>query len=280
MKVLVTGSNGQLGRALQPLLPKGVFTDSGQLDIANSDAVDNFNWTGVQAIINAAAYTNVDGAEQDQQTAHKVNADGVANLARIATKHSIPLVQVSTDYVFDGTSTTPYQTDSPINPKSVYGSTKAAGEQAAAQTTQHHIVRTSWVYGDGSNFVRTMLRLGRERDHITVVGDQIGRPTNANDLANVLVKLLQIKAPPGIYHATNAGEPISWADFATEIFKLAKINCVVEPITTSQYLEGKIGIAPRPAYSVLALDSLTVAGITMPDWRESLQNYLNKELLA
>lgn len=277
MKVLVTGANGQVGRAIQELLPEGIFTDSSQLDITDSSAVQNFDWSNVQAIINAAAYTNVDGAEADKETAKKVNADGVANLAAAATKHSVPLVHISTDYVFDGTATTPYETTAPLNPQSVYGATKAAGEQAAARAPQHYIVRTSWVYGDGNNFVRTMLRLGKDRDHLTVVDDQHGRPTNASDLARALVQLLKTKAPYGVYHATNDGPVISWAEFATEIFRQTNLDCAVHPISTAEYTKGKTGIAPRPAYSALSLKALEEVGISMPDWRSSLSNYIQQE---
>ena len=278
MPALITGANGQLGLELRKLLPDAIATDSAELDITDAAAVQRYDWSGVDAIYNSAAFTDVDGAETQADLADRVNHLGAANLAEAARAHHIPLIHLSTDYVFDGTATEPYPVDAPLNPQSQYGKTKATGEQAVAQAPQHYIIRTSWLYGDGNNFVRTMLRLGRERNELTVVNDQRGRPTSALDLAQALVHLVRHKAPYGTYHFSNAGSVISWAEFAAAIFQIAKIDCKVTPITTAEYLKGKTGIAPRPAYGALDLASIEAVGITPPDWHDSLADYIRAEL--
>jgi len=278
VKALITGANGQLGRELQRLLPDAIATDTAELDITDATAVRAFDWSDIKVIYNAAAYTNVDGAEQHAKLAEKVNAAGPANLAEIARAHDITLVQPSTDYVFDGTATQPYPETAERHPQGVYGTTKARGEEAVETVPKRYLVRTSWVYGEGHNFVRTMLKLGADRDEITVVSDQLGRPTYAKDLATALVQLVQNNAAFGTYHFQNDGAIISWAAFATAIFEAAGISCRVVPITTAEYTKGKIGIAPRPAYAALALEKVKAVGINPRPWLEALAEYIKQEL--
>lgn len=274
---LVTGANGQLGRALRPLLPEARFMDVDALDITDRQALSHFDWSDITAIVNAAAWTAVDDAEEPEKTlaAWDVNVTGVANLAWHARRLDIPLVQVSTDYVFAGDQLSPVPVDGPLAPQSVYGLTKAASEMAARLAPQHYVVRTSWVFGDGANFVRTMLRLTESRNEVRVVDDQVGRPTYAVDLAAVIVALLDRRSPPGTYHATGSGDVVSWADVAAAA--LEGTGCAVEPVTTAEYLAGSPQAAPRPSYSALDLTTLTAVGISMRDWRVALAEYLEKE---
>jgi dTDP-4-dehydrorhamnose reductase len=278
MKALVTGANGQLGKALRQLLPEATFTDYQELDITDAGAVASFDWHGIQAIINAAAFTNVDGAEASGQllASWNINVTGVANLAAQARSLAIPLVHVSTDYVFEGNATQPIPVDAPLDPKGMYGIEKAASEFAARIAPTHYVVRTSWVFGDGPNFVRTMLKLAGDRDELAVVNDQLGRPTYAPDLAAALIGLLE-RGAPGTYHFSNNGDIVSWAEFAKTIFEVSGSSCKVTPISTAQYLEGKTGIAPRPAYSALDLSKTEIAGVSARDWRAALKDYLTKE---
>lgn len=277
MRPLITGAGGQLGRALQELLPNAIAADRTRLDIADRRSVEQFNWAEISAVYNAASYTNVDGAEKDLASAWEVNTSGTANLAIATRQQNIPLVHISTDYVFDGAASGAYREDDPVKPLNHYGRTKAASELAAAINPQNFTVRTSWVYGEGNNFVRTMLALGG-RDELRVVDDQRGRPTFAGDLAQALVDLVNKRPDYGIYHATNGGPVISWADFAKEIFAYSGHRCTIKPITTAEYAKAKPGMAPRPAYSALDLDKLESAGINMPDWKASLHQYLKGEL--
>ena len=281
MSVLVTGAGGQLGKALAAQLPSAKLptarlVTSAQLDITRREALDAFDWTGITAIINAAAWTGVDNAEETDSTlpAWDVNATGVANLAWHARWLGIPLVHVSTDYVFDGDGDAPIPADGLVDPRGVYGITKAAGELAARLAPTYYVVRTSWVFGDGPNFVRTMLRLGAEREELTVVDDQFGRPTYAVDLAEALIGLLERGCPAGTYHATGSGDVVSWADFAAAI--LEGSGCKVRPISSEEYAQGRV-IAPRPSNSALDLSALEAVGITLRDWRLALAAYLTAE---
>lgn len=272
MSVLVTGASGQLGRALAPLLPDAVLLDVPALDITDRDALARHDWSGTRAIVNAAAFTAVDAAEQPERAllAWDVNATGVANLAWHARRLDVPLLHVSTDYVLRGDHTGDAPEDALPDPQGTYGLTKAAGELAARLAPRHYVVRTSWLFGDGPNFVRTMLRLAASRTEVSVVDDQCGRPTYAVDLARALVGLLDDGLPPGTYSATGRGDVVSWAGFAQAV--LAGSGCRVVPVTSAAYLQGTPGAAPRPANSALADGALP-----MRDWRPALQEYLAAE---
>ena len=273
-KILITGCNGQLGTELGALLPDAIKTDYDVLDITNADAVKRFvDKNKIETIVNCAAYTAVDKAEDDFDMARKINVDGPHNLALSGAK----IVHISTDYVFDGTGHTPYKPDDVTNPVSVYGKTKRAGEiEVLYKTEQPHVViRTAWLYSPyGNNFVKTMLRLGSEKTDINVVNDQIGTPTYAADLAKAIVKILpQLNAEnSGVYHFTDEGV-CSWYDFATEIMNMAGLKCNVHPIPTSAYPTR----ATRPAYSVLDKSKIKdVFGVEIPHWRKSLQDCLQR----
>ncbi|MEZ9109837.1 dTDP-4-dehydrorhamnose reductase [Vibrio cyclitrophicus] len=288
MKVLVTGANGQLGRCLRDRIAyfgfDAVFTDYGQLDITNFDAVNLFAGQYCpDVIINAAAYTAVDKAESEYDIAYAVNAEGPHNLALVASHMNIPLLHVSTDYVFDGYATTPYQSDSLTLPQSAYGETKLAGEKLVAEANDKHIiVRTAWVFSEyGNNFVKTMLRLGKERDEIKVVADQYGCPTYAGDLANALLLIVQeldrasTYTQYGVFHY--CGDlPTSWHGFTRAIVdeaytqKIIEIKPVVSPIPTSEYPTQ----ANRPYYSVLCCDDFPVE--VGRNWRSSLKYVVEK----
>ena len=276
MSVLVTGGDGQLGRALRPLLPDGVFVDR-ELDVTDRAALAAHDWTGTTAIVNAAAWTAVDAAEHpdSQLGAWDVNASGVAHLAWHARRLDVPLVHVSTDYVLRGDGPGELPVGAPLEPASTYGITKAAGELAARLAPRRYVVRTSWVFGDGPNFVRTMRRLAGQRDSVTVVDDQVGRPTYAPDLASALLALLASGAPPGTYAATGEGEVVSWAGFARAA--LADTACRVVPVSTETYLHTAPQAAPRPRNSALDLGPLHAAGVRLRDWREALADYLADE---
>ncbi len=267
-KILITGGNGQLGTSLGMILPDAIRTDYDVLDITNENAVRQFvKRNNVDTIINCAAYTAVDKAEDNIDAATKINVDGPRNLAKSGAK----IIHISTDYVFDGSGHTPYQTWEPTSPKSVYGKTKLAGEQAVMDYANMAIViRTAWLYSPyGNNFVKTMLRLGDEKKSINVVNDQIGTPTYAADLAHAIKAVLpQMKSKnAGVYHFTDEGV-CSWYDFATEIMNMAGKKCVVRPIPTSEYPTR----ASRPAYSVLDKTKIKkVFGIQIPHWRQSLE---------
>jgi dTDP-4-dehydrorhamnose reductase len=225
---------------------------------------------GFDVVINASAYTRVDDAETDEATAHAVNALGAQNLALATAAHGATLVQLSTDYVFDGHATSPYAEDAPRDPRSAYGRTKAEGERLAleANPAGTRIVRTAWLYGQhGGNFAKTMLRLAAERETVDVVTDQVGQPTWTIDLAHQIVRMLDAGAPAGIYHGTNAGQA-SWFDFAREIFKLGGHDPDrVKPTESALFVRP----APRPSYSVLGHQSWLAAGIEpLRDWREAL----------
>ena len=274
---LVTGGDGQLGRALRPLLPGGRFVDVDVLDITDRSALDAFDWTGITAIVNAAAWTAVDAAEDParRMAAWDVNVTGVANLAWHADRLGVPLVHISTDYVFRGDHSEPVPVDAPFDPQSVYGITKAASEMAARLAGRHYVLRTSWVFGDGPNFVRTMRRLAASRPELTVVDDQVGRPTYAVDLAALVVAVLERGGPSATLHATGSGDVVSWAQFAAEI--LADTPCRVVPVSTADYLAKAPQAAPRPSYSALDLSGLEALGLSMRDWREALADYLALE---
>lgn len=279
-KFLITGADGQLGRALAAIFPQATKTDSSQLDIADDADLDKFNWNDIKVIINAAAYTNVDGAEtpEGEKIAQAVNDEAVGKLASIASDKNLLLVHVGTDYEFDGTKKDPYKEDDPVNPLGKYAKSKAAGSQKAQKTPRHYVIRTAWVIGDGKNFVRTMLELGKKGIEPKVVADQIGRPTFATELARAIKFLIDKNATYGIYNVTNEGEPVSWADFTRAIFKEAGFNLQVSNTTTKDYFASKPDVAPRPLNSVLDLTKIESMGFMPRDWREDLREYIKKEL--
>jgi len=246
-KILITGANGQLGTEISKILPNAIYTDADVLDITKKNDVNDFVKTNkIDTIINCAAYTAVDRAEDDTELATKINVNGPANLASTGAK----IIHISTDYVFDGTGHRPYTPDDATNPISAYGATKRSGEIAVMKYAHIAIViRTAWLYSaHGNNFVKTMRKLGANHESINVVSDQIGSPTFAGDLAETIVKILpQLNEKNrGIYHFTNAGV-CSWYDFATEVMNMSGLNCVVNPIKSEEYPTR----AKRPFYSVL-----------------------------
>lgn len=286
VRILVTGSNGQLGRELQRLYKEGRFKE-GMMLFADVDVLDICSWSDVRSylgtkkidvVINAAAYTNVDQAENDSAAAYAVNRDGVRVLAQVCAELGIYMVHVSTDYVFDGLHEEPYREDEPTQPIGVYGASKRAGEEEMLKLPDLSgvIVRTAWLYSAfGKNFVKTMMRLGRERNEVHVVADQLGSPTWARDLAEALLVMInsqhrEHKQGVEIYHYTNE-EQCSWCEFAMAVMFLAKINCTVNPIATSEYPT----TCRRPMYSVLDKTKIKrVYGLHIPTWEASLEKML------
>lgn len=278
-KIVIIGANGQLGKALQKQYPDAKAVDSDQLDITDKSAVERFDWNGVEVIINAAAYTNVDGAETSagRKAAWQVNAKAVGNLTQPVRKNSITIVHVSTDYVFDG-SVQEHTEEEEFSPLSVYGASKAAGDLLASQVDNHYIIRTSWVIGDGKNFVRTMLGLGQKGINPGVVSDQIGRLTFTSEIVRAIDHLLSTRAEFGTYNISNSGPSASWADITREIFAVAGFENTVTDTSTEEYFKGKENIAPRPLQSTLSLQKIQSIGFTPRDWKEDLKVYISKEL--
>ena len=277
----IVGANGQLGKALHVKYPNARTADVSELDITDAESVANFDWGTTKVIFNAAAYTNVDGAESEagRKAAWAVNADGVTNLAKAAQEHNLTLVHISTEYVFDGTKS-PHAEDEPASPLSEYGKSKAAGDVEAAKAAKHYIVRVSWLIGEGNNFVRTMLGLGAKGVEPTVVGDQIGRLTFTNELVRGIDHLLASQAPYGTYNLSNEGEPASWAEITRQVFQDADYDLRVFDTTTAEYFADKPEAAKRPLLSTLSLDKIEATGFTPHDWREDLKKYIAKEQAA
>jgi dTDP-4-dehydrorhamnose reductase len=276
--ILIIGANGQLGKALQARYPGATAVDSDGLDITKSEAVSSFDWSNVKVILNAAAYTNVDGAESPEGriAAWKVNAAGSENIAKAALAHDLTLVHVSTDYVFDGTQN-PHTENEPFSPLGVYGQSKAAGDIAVSFAPRHYVLRTSWVIGEGKNFVATMLGLGEKGIAPTVVADQVGRLTFTSELVKAIDHLLSTPhAAYGTYNVTNSGDPASWADITREIFKLGGYDLNVTDTTTEEYFASKPGVAPRPLQSTLALDKIQATGFMSTDWHDDLATYIKE----
>lgn len=269
---LVTGADGQLGRALRELLPDAVFVDRSELDITDAHAVDSFDWPETSAIINAAAWTAVDAAETDARAAcWAVNVTGTANLVRAARRHRLPLVHVSSDYVFDGVAEI-HTEDEAFAPLSAYGASKAAADALVATLPRHYILRTSWVIGDGPNFVRTMARLADQGVSPAVVDDQFGRLTFADDLARAALHLLE-NAEPGTYNVTSGGDIVSWYDVAAVVFEARGATGAVTRTDTATFSAGKT-TAPRPRHSALSLEKLHRTGFTPVDGAAGLRRYL------
>ena len=279
MKVLITGSKGQLGLELvKQLKIKGLYkiidTDRDELDIVDIDNVNEFILSSKpDVVINCAAHTAVDLCETDIENAYKINAIGPRNLAIACEKVNAKFVQVSTDYVFDGNIDRPYREDDNTCPNSIYGSSKLMGENFTKEfCSRHFIVRTAWLYGDGNNFVRTMLKLSETNKEINVVNDQFGSPTSTVDLAKAIIELIHTEHY-GTYHGTCEGK-CSWYDFAQKIFEISNIDIKVNPVTSEEYKRP----APRPAYSVLDNFMLKLVGLnSFRNWEDALIEYLNEE---
>ncbi len=278
MKVLVTGVKGQLGydvvKELENRGMEAVGVDIEEMDITDAASVEKvIGEAAPDAVIHCAAYTAVDAAEDNEELCRKVNAEGPQNIANMCKKLDIPMIQISTDYVFDGMGEQLWQPDDKREPASVYGQTKYEGELAVQNTLEKYfIVRIAWVFGvNGKNFVKTMLNLGKTRDKLTVVCDQFGSPTYTYDLAKLLVDMIQTDKY-GVYHATNEGF-CNWYEFACEIFKQAGMNVEVAPVTSDQYPAK----AKRPYNSRMSKDKLAENGFErLPDWKDALSRYLKE----
>ena len=276
-KILVTGANGQLGQCLQKISSQFeefefIFTDSETLDITNKEEVNDFFWQNAPDFcINAAAYTAVDLAETDIEKAFLVNADGTENLAEACAENNAQFIHVSTDYVFDGENNLAYTEEDFTNPLGVYGASKLAGDELALEVNPCSVIlRTSWVYSEfGKNFVKTMLNLFATKEELSIVADQFGQPTNANDLAEAIMKIIKSeKITPGIFNFSNLGR-ISWFDFAEKIAELSDAKIKLNAIETSQYPTP----AKRPKNSVLDLDKISKTyAVQLKPWEESLED--------
>ena len=279
MRIIVTGAKGQLGsdvmQRLSEIGAEAIGADIDRLDITDEKAVDLFfKESHADGVIHCAAYTNVDLAESQKEICRKINADGTRNIAAACEKYGMKLLYLSTDYVFDGRGTVPFETDSPKAPCNFYGETKLEGETEAARLCKKlFIVRISWVFGEnGKNFVKTMLRLAAERSEISVVCDQTGSPTYTKDLAVLLCEMI-LGCKYGVYHATNEGI-CSWAEFADKIMELSKSETKIIPIPSSQYKSAAV----RPANSRLSKSSLDRNGFSrLPHWEDALQRFLGNE---
>ena len=288
-RTLVTGSNGQLGRAVRKLaeerslLDTFDFCDIDEFDFSDPAQYNRYDWSLYGTVINCGAYTAVDKAEtpEGRVMAWKANATGPALLSKTCAEHGITLVHISSDYVFDGTHEM-HDENEPFSPLSVYGASKAAGDLAVLTCPRYYILRSSWVIGDGSNFVRTMTKLSDRcadmedgLNEVTVVNDQIGRLTFTDDMAKAIFHLLNTAAPFGIYNCTCSGDPSSWATIARCVFGLRNDNSVaVRSVTTAEYYaKAESPVAPRPAYSALALTRIEDSGFSPRDWREELEEH-------
>lgn len=282
MKILVTGAAGQLGNELHNVLEQKmpgvtIYTDINELDLTDAPAVKKFIIDNeISHVVNCAAYTAVDKAEQEPALCAKINTDVVKNIAEVATDYGVKVIHISTDYVFDGTAHSPYKESDKVNPISTYGTTKRKGEMVLlSMSPDAIIIRTAWLYSPyGNNFVKTMMRLGSERAELGVVCDQIGTPTYARDLAEAIYTILTARQwVPGIYHFSDEGV-CSWYDFTKAIHRIAGITgCNVKPITTDDYPT----LASRPPYSVLDKTRIKKTyGITIPHWEESLVDCINR----
>jgi len=246
-------------------------------DVTDAAAVRDHDWTGADAVVNAAGWTAVDDAEDPANLAavRAANVEAVGFLAEAAQRHGFVLVHVSSDYVFDGRHDGPIPEDLPPSPLSVYGRSKADGDARAAAVQRHYLVRPTWVVGDGRNFVRTMAELADRGVQPAVVCDQVGRPTLASDLAEGIAHLLAARAPFGTYNLTNEGDPVSWADLAAVVYEARGRSADdVRRVTAAEYFADKPQAAPRPANSVLDLSKITATGFRPRDWREGLREYL------
>jgi dTDP-4-dehydrorhamnose reductase len=274
---VIVGANGQLGRALRREFPDAVALDRSGLDVTDAAAVRNYRWGDVDLVLNAAAWTAVDAAEEpaNLEAVRAANVDAVGYLARAVRTSGATLVHISSEYVFDGKHEGPMPEDWPANPLSVYGQSKADGDTQASHVTKHYLVRTTWVVGDGGNFVRTMAGLADRGVSPTVVDDQIGRPTFTADLAAGIAHLVRNRAPYGTYNLTNSGDPVSWADVAAAVFAARGRSADdVGRTSTEAYFADKPQAAVRPLNGVLDLSKIIATGFTPRDWRVALAEYL------
>lgn len=275
-RFLIVGASGQLGTALKQRYSDAHAVDSAEFDITNTDIVSAYEWSNISVILNAAAYTNVDGAEtpEGRAAAWKVNATGVANLTRAAIEHHLVLVHISSEYVFDGTQS-PHTEGEELTPLGVYAQSKAAGDIAALVHDKTYLLRTSWVIGDGKNFVRTMMCLARKNVSPTVVHDQIGRPTFTSTLVDAIDHLLGKQVAYGVYNVSNDGDAVSWADITRTIFhELDRNDLQVANTTTEEYFASKPEAASRPLQSTLDLSKIKASGLQLRDWRDDLKDYV------
>ena len=275
-QTLIIGAAGQLGRALIKAIPAAVPITRATLDLASPESVAEFDFGPYGVVINAAAYTTVDTAETEdgRREAWAVNVGGVAALVDAARKHRFTMVHISSDYVFDGTQTLHTETE-PFSPLGVYGQTKAAGDVLVGSLPAHYLLRTSWLIGDGRNFVRTMASLADRGLSPEVVDDQFGRLTFTSEITRAIVHLLCTKAPFGTYNLSNDGEPMTWADIARVVFQARRRDAAsVRGVTTAEYAGGK-SLAPRPRHSVLSLDKIISSGFAPTDAMTQLHQYLS-----
>ena len=285
MKILITGANGMLAKEIKEKFAQGnelILTDVAELDITNREAVMKYvEEKKPELIINCAAFTAVDKAEEAGEIVEKINADGPGNLAKAAKANDAVLVHVSTDYVYGGDLDVEkdYKEDDPKKPVTAYGITKLHGEEQIQENTdKYYIFRTAWLYGiGGNNFVKTMLKLGEDRDELSVVADQHGSPTYAKDLSEIIYQSVINKIPYGIYNSTNEGYT-TWYDFTKAIFEYTGTICKVNPVTTEEYIEMmKVTQAKRPKNSQMSKEKLEKAGIEVPQWEDGLKRYLKEE---
>ncbi len=284
MKILITGANGMLAKEVKEKFANGnelILTDVSELDITNEENVMKFiKETKPDYIINCAAYTAVDKAEENLELAEKINGDGPTNLAKAAKVVGAKLVHISTDYVFGGDLdlSKDYKEDDEKKPVTAYGITKLHGEQGIEKNLdEYYIFRTAWLYGiGGNNFVKTMTKLGKEKDEISVVQDQHGSPTYAKDLSEIIYQAVAKQIPYGIYNATNEGYT-TWYDFTKEILAEQNITCKVNPVTTEEYIKMmNVVQAKRPFNSQMSKNKLKEAGIQVPEWKDGLKRYLKE----
>ncbi|WP_158548575.1 NAD(P)-dependent oxidoreductase [Blastococcus sp. TF02A-26] len=278
VRVVIVGAKGQVGRALARRFPDAELLDREEIDASDAGSVARHDWSGAGLIVNAAAYTQVDAAEDPANLAavRATNVDAVRNLAEVADRQGATFVHFSTEYVFDGTHDGPMPEDLPTAPLSVYGQSKADGDRAATAVERHYLLRTSWVVGDGHNFVRTMASLADRGIEPSVVADQVGRLTFAEDLAAAVVHLIETGAPFGTYNVTSDGPPSTWAEVAEIVFAArGRDRSAVSRVSTEEYFAGKPGIASRPLNSLLDLAKVTATGFRPRDWRDALREYLD-----
>jgi dTDP-4-dehydrorhamnose reductase len=278
LKILITGANGMLAKSVKNKLfgNELICTDVEDLDITNLEDVRSFkNKINPNYIINCAAYTAVDKAEEQKDLAEKVNAIGPLNLAIVSKECNAKFIHISTDYVFNGnldTNKVYLETDL-TDPVTVYGFTKDLGEKNVINNCDnYYILRTAWLYGDGNNFVRTMLKFGKEKEEVSVVSDQHGSPTYAEDLADIIKQIIEKQIPYGLYHTTNTGFT-TWYDFTKKIYELEKIDCKVNPVSSEEFVRP----AKRPKNSKLSKDKILSQGIYIPSWEDGLKRYLEVE---